>query len=311
MRILKVEVSFKSDPIAEDALTFLISTHFYTYFMNTSIGDLKTKGVVNLAYPADVRKVVIDAVHSWKEFCALPASIRTTFPYNKNGGLGVGYELKKTAGSTLDLKEDFHFTHGTVEWLRTEAAQVNNQVVSQLVSKADQLVNVIEPFILDFAQMVEAEFSLPGFANEVLESKDMWFVRFLHYFGGRKAGEEIATSHADKSGFTLHLYESDPGLQHLDFNKTWQDMPVSETETAIIPGMRLQYRSGNQLKAVFHRVVATPKTAEQGRFSMVCFVHLKKTPEVDKEKIGRLQDFPAGFNYDLSFDEFSQLFKVA
>ncbi len=136
----------------------------------------------------------------------------------------------------------------------------------------------------------------------------MWFVRFLHYFGGRKEGDEIATPHVDKSGFTLHLYESDPGLQYLDFAKQWRDMPVSLGETAIIPGMRLQYRSQNRLKAIYHRVIATEKVAQQGRFSVVCFIHLKNTPEYNKQKAGRLQEFPPGFNYDMPFSEFSKLF---
>jgi len=85
-------------------------------------------------------------------------------------------------------------------------------------------------------------------------------------------------------------------------------MPVSGGETAIIPGMRLQYRSGNKLKAIYHRVVATEKTAKEGRFSVVCFVHLKNTPEYNKQKAGRLQEFMPGFNYDMPFEEFKKLF---
>ena len=137
----------------------------------------------------------------------------------------------------------------------------------------------------------------------------MWFLRFIHYFGGRREDDEIATSHADKCGFTLHLMESDPGLQFLDFQNKWNDVPVSTGETVIIPGMRLQYRSKNELKALYHRVVATPETAEAGRFSMVLFVHLCRTPEYDKKRAGRLQEFPPGFNYEMPFEEFSKLFK--
>jgi isopenicillin N synthase-like dioxygenase len=136
-------------------------------------------------------------------------------------------------------------------------------------------------------------------------------MRFLHYFGERTKGDEIAIPHADKSCFTLHLYESDPGLQYLDFGKQWREMPVSSGETAIIPGMRLQYCSQNRLKATYHRVVATAKTAKQGRFSVVLFVHMPRTAEYkeyNKEKRGRLQEFQPGFNYEMLFEEFAQLF---
>ena len=101
---------------------------------------------------------------------------------------------------------------------------------------------------------------------------------------------------------------SDPGLQHFTFEKEWEDMPVSSGETVIIPGMRLQYRSHNELKAVYHRVVATKETARTGRFSIVCFIHPKNTAQYNKEKAGRLQEFQPGFNYEMSFEEFAKLF---
>lgn len=122
-------------------------------------------------------------------------------------------------------------------------------------------------------------------------------------------GEEIASSHVDKSAFTLHLYESHPGLERLSYDGGWESMPVSEGETAIIPGMRLQYRSENRIKATCHRVVATETTAAVGRFSAVCFIHPKNTPEYDKASAGRLQEFGPGFNYTLPWNEFSRLFK--
>jgi hypothetical protein len=264
--------------------------------------------VVHVSYPGALRVGVGKAVESWKGFCGESEVIKSQFPYNSDKGMGVGYELKKVQGTSLDMKEDFHFTTGSKKWILETAQSIGDEKISRFVKDAEGLVNLIEPLVLDFAQRAEKEFNLVGFEEEVRESKDIWFVRFLHYFGGRKEGDEIATPHADKSGFTLHLYESDPGLQYLDFAKQWQDMPISLGETAIIPGMRLQYRSQNRAKAIYHRVIATEKVARQGRFSVVCFIHPKNTPEYNKQKAGRLQEFPPGFNYDMSFDEFSKLF---
>jgi isopenicillin N synthase-like dioxygenase len=222
--------------------------------------------------------------------------------------MGVGYELKKTAGTCLDLKEDFHYTSGMHEWLAQAASIVGNKYASDVVASANSLLNLLTPFITAFAQEVEKEFALEGFAQEIADSQDMWFVRYLHYFGDRHVGDEIATSHADKSGFTLHLYESSPGLQFLDFKKQWKEVSMTSTDTVIIPGMRLQYRSKNVLKALFHRVVATRTTAKTGRFAMVCFVHLKHTPQYNKRGAGRLQEFTPGFNYSMSFQDFAKLF---
>lgn len=269
---------------------------------------MQTQGSVRVTYPKNLQDAVASAVKAWKHFCALPEETRARFKYNSAGGMGVGYELKKTAGTCLDLKEDFHYTSGMREWLASAADAVGNRHASDVVATANSLLNLLTPFIIAFAQQVEKEFLLDGFAQEIADSQNVWFVRFLHYFGDRKVGDEIATSHADKSGFTLHLYESSPGLQFLDFKKQWKDVKMTHKDTVIIPGMRLQYRSHNTLKALFHRVVATRTTAQTGRFAMVCFVHLKNTPQYNKQGAGRLQEFTPGFNYSMSFQDFAKLF---
>lgn len=277
--------------------------------MNKTIADLETKGLVRIDYPAKLRLAVESAVTNWKEFCAVDEKVKTSFPYFDVEGVGVGYELKKTPGSTLDLKEDFHYTQISSSDLDDEAATLKHEAIDNFLRSASSLVDLMRPLVLDAAQQMQEAYNMPGLTDEVADGEvSSWVVRFLHYFGGSQTGEEIAKAHADKSGFTLHLYESDPGLQYLDRAYEWQDMTVSEGETVIIPGMRGQYRSGNRLKATFHRVIATPKTAVAGRFSVVCFIHLKHTPAYDKARAGRLQEFEPGFNYEMSFEEFAKLF---
>jgi isopenicillin N synthase-like dioxygenase len=277
--------------------------------MQSSFNSLKEAGFINVEYPEDLRRSVSKAIDAWKRFCALPESVKVQFPYASGEGMGVGYELKKEEGRTLDLKEDFHATLGARKWLRDTAIDIGDPQIAYFVGCTESLVETMDTLVLWFARMLEENYGVEGLTDEVKDSKDMWFVRFIHYFPGSKPGEEIGKAHADKSGFTLHLYESDPGLQYLDRKMAWADMPVSETETVIIPGMRGQYRSKGDLKATFHRVVATKDTAKTGRFSAVCFVHLKRTPEYDKSRAGRLQEFKPGFNYSMSFDEFAKLFK--
>jgi isopenicillin N synthase-like dioxygenase len=272
-----------------------------------SARDLEKRGVVDVAYPNDLRAAVEKAVASWKQFCGEDETVKKRFPYNKELG-GIGYELQNTAGDTLDRKEDFHFTLASRSWLMQTADTIGNASISDFLKNVEGLVNLMEPLVLNFAERVEKEFILPDFKASVSASKNDWIVRFLHYFGDRQEGDQIGSPHPDKSPFTLHLYESDPGLQYLDFEKNWQEMPVSSGETAIIPGMGLQYLSKSQLKAIYHRVVATRDTAQRGRFSAVCFVQAKGIPAYDKQKNGRLQDFPIGFNYTLAQEEFSRLF---
>lgn len=279
----------------------------------SSIKYLQTRGFVTVNYPTDLRKAVERAVKSWKAFCALPTSTKKGLPYS-NGGAGVGYELKDGVGLNADRKENLDFTVGAQEWLVNNAQAISNPAALRFIQDATALVAVMKPTILDFARQAEAEYGLKGFTREVDESEAGFFVRFIHYFGDRVVGEETASAHADQSGFTLHLFESHAGLQCLAasserFWTEWQDMPVSRGETVIIPAMQMQLRSKGKVKALTHRVVATARTAREGRYSAVCFVQLKHTPKYDKDAHGRLQEKTPGFNYPMGHGAFQRLFK--
>lgn len=272
------------------------------------IERLATAGFVCMKYPPELRAAVETAVASWQEFCALPTEVKRDLPYSNNAD-GVGYELKDGSGNKADRKENFDVTTGSKCWLTENAGKVRNAVALRFIEDASALVALTKPLIVDFAQQAEQAFALADFAKEVEESEDAYFIRFIHYFGDRKVGEETASAHADQSGFTPHLYESAAGLQCLTHEKQWIDMPVSADETVIIPSMQMQLRSDGKLKATCHRVVATTQTAKEGRYSAVCFVQLKKTPKYDKERCGRLQEKTPGFNYEMSREEFAGLFR--
>ncbi len=276
--------------------------------MNTPISELKIKGFVALAYPDSLRTAVDKTVEAWKKFCALPTEAKKGLPYSNNAD-GVGYELKDGVGNKADRKENFDVTIAGQEWLRKNIEGIQNPIALDFVQNATALVGVMKPIVLDFARQSEKAFGLEGFSDEVEGSEDAFFVRFIHYFGDREIGDETATAHTDQSGFTLHLFESAPGLQCLPYDGEWIDMPVSSGETVIIPSMQMQLRSKGELKALCHRVIATPETSEAGRYSAVCFVQLKNTPKYDKDSHGRLQEKASGFNYGLSHEEFSKLFK--
>lgn len=269
----------------------------------TLIRDLETTGLTLVSCPPEVSAGITRAFTWWEAFCALSRETRLKFPYKD----GVGYELKETPGATRDLKEDFHFTQDGSNWLTETADKMGEVSAVKFVESTKSLVPMIRPMVMRFAEEVERAHKLPGFVDEVVESQGKWIVRFLHYFGGRMVGEETATAHADKSGFTLS-FPSVPGLERLDHGGAWHPMLVPEGQTLIHPSMQLQYRSQGKLKALCHRVVATPETAITGRFSMVVFIPLVRTASYDKKGAGRLQEFAPGFNYSMPFAEFERLF---
>lgn len=266
--------------------------------MSTSMSELKTKGFITLPYPAELHTAVIAAVESWKELCAEPPGIKE---------MVSGYESKHGIGHKMDRKEKVDVRYMAA----ADIESVKNRTVQTFLQSATSLFAVLKPTVTKFAQELETASGskLEGFVDEVAESVYQSSIRFVNYPGNRGLGEEIAWAHADQSGFTLHLYESAPGLQCLTFGREWIDMPVSDGETVIIPGMQMQLRSRSVFKALCHRVVATSETAQDGRYSAVCFVPLSATPKFDGDRAGRLQEKVPGFNYDLPHAEFSKLFK--
>ncbi|WP_338140162.1 2OG-Fe(II) oxygenase family protein [Candidatus Protochlamydia amoebophila] len=90
----------------------------------------------------------------------------------------------------------------------------------------------------------------------------------------------------------------------------WKAMPIDEKQTVIISAVQLQLWSKGDLKALYHRVVTTEKTAKFGRFSMVCFIPFQSTLMYNKRTYGSMQAHDVGFNYALSHQEFSKYFSL-
>ncbi len=273
---------------------------------SNSMQELRKLGLSNVDYPDNLRGIVERAVASWKDFCSLTREEKGLFAFLEDThGDGCGYELKEEKGAGKDLKENFHVTLHQSE--RLEKIALGRSFL--FLQDAKNLLDRMEPIILQYAASLEKEFGLKGLEEEVKLSKPYWTLRYLHYFGNQSEGAEIAAPHADKGGFTLHLYESDEGLQYYSLDKPeWNDMPVNEKQTVIIPSMQLQLISKGELKALYHRVVATNQTAHTGRYSMVCFITLENFPKYRKKDFGNMQSHQTAFNYAMPAQEFSQLF---
>jgi len=279
--------------------------------MTTSaIEELKQEGRLYVAYPKALRDAVARAMEAWRAFYALPEGKKILWEYEPDAKTsGNGYELKKGETGT-DLKEDVHLRVVARTELMARAALVHPTIGPEFVDASLAVIPLIVPLVQEFGRAVEKEYGIEGFEQDILSTKDTWLLRFLHYFGGDEP--VMAAAHADKGGFTLHLYESDPGVERLDYDtREWVEMPLSHEETVIIPGIGLQNRSKCELRALYHRVVATEKTAKTGRDSAVCFFNFGRVRFFDKSKFGSQQSQPVAWNYDFTperFAEFDQYF---
>lgn len=277
--------------------------------MSTRLDELKKNGCLYVDYNPLLRKGVEEAMRAWEAFCALPEEQKVRFDYEGDVNVsGNGYELKK-GEQGQDFKENAHLRVAARDELLSKAAQVHPEIGPAFVETSLALNPLIAPLIRSFASEVEKEVGIEGFEEDVMERQPTWLLRFLHYFGGRTPGEVLAAPHGDKGGFTLHLYESHPGVERLTFDtKEWVPMDLPAGKTVVFPGMGLQNRAKCELRAPYHRVVATDETAESGRWSAVCFFNFRNARYFDKKTHGAQQAQPLAFNYDIPYERFDDLF---
>lgn len=278
--------------------------------MQSILSDLKKDGFINIQYPESVRKSVEGTSVAWKKFCTAETTVKESFHYSEVAE--AGYEFKGVVGVGKDLKENFHMTPKSISNLEGIAAKTGNQDATNFIISGKKLFEDTYEFVKDVLLKIEEESGIVGLAERGLRLQGDWIIRFLHYLPGMPVGNEIAATHPDKGSVTLHLYESDGGLQYF-WDGVWKDMPVSSEYTASIGGMGLQYATECQVKATNHRVIATENTSKEGRYSIVMFIPVADVPEYDKERYGRTQDVilkeGVGFNYNLTFPEFKEYFK--
>lgn len=272
---------------------------------------LERLGALYITYDPRLRARVAEAMKAADAFWALPDERKVLFGYSPDTKVsGNGYELKRDG---LDRKEDCHLRVNMRDELLLESAKAHPEIGPAFVEAALKVNELLPDVVRDFARMVEREYGVEHFEEDVMAQQSQWLLRFLHYFGDRKPGEVFAAAHPDKGGFTLHLYESDGGVEYFDYaTRTWRPLPLAHDQTVMFPGMGLQHRSRCRLRALTHRVMVEESTAALGRTSAVCFLGFKNTRYYNKPKFGSTQGLvqkggPDLF-YDMPFAEFDRYF---
>lgn len=269
--------------------------------MKELYSHIKNNGYALVEYPLDLREAVIELGSVWKRFSELPEEIKLSLSHNED----EGYELQTIPGPTKDLKEDFHATPDGVRRL-LESGEVSSRIVLDFLHANNHVFSLVESHVIKIAEAIGEGSVCKDFLRRVKSAYPRWIIRCIHYFPGQEENSEIASSHRDKSGLTLHLYENTPGFQYF-WDAEYHDVSFDGGSTLVIAGMQTQLVTG--LPALSHRVVATPESKTQGRYSIVLFVPLDATPWWNKKEFGRLQDFPAGYFYNMSQEKLSKYFQ--
>ena len=278
----------------------------YTSFMNYT-EQLQEKRYATINYPNELKQTMGKAAQAWKDFCAIPNNLKEQLEFSNYGG----YELKQDPRKA-DLKENMHYglnARGKFEaYAHSLDSDEDRATVLGLIDHTDQVIEMVKPLIKDFICEVEEKIGIKDMAKSILESREHWLVRYLHYFPTDDLNRHAAAPHCDIGGFTLHLFQDHHGLEYLDSNRDWRDLPLEEGFTSILPGIQMQHVSNNQITSTCHRVVPTEESAKTGRYSAVLFIDWPGRANWNKQEHGRLQNREPGFNYDMSFEELDSLF---
>lgn len=253
-------------------------------------------------------------VGSWKRFCErVPFSKKEKFVFREYGHNDAGYEYKPPTTQLADTKENFHVNMAQLNRLK-QVSKRHLKRYPEFIVKIPDIIDQLEPLIVEHVDQIEEEEGIRGLVREVMNGRSYWTIRYLHYYNQDQSNPDqpLAKAHIDKCGITLHLYESSPGLQFLcPDTRVWH--PISTGTGYIMNGAQMQLRTYNGTKADVHRVINVNdknnnKENSKGRYAMVFFVPLIHTAIYNKAKYGNMQSHEPGFNYEITFEEYSKYF---
>lgn len=252
--------------------------------------NLRDNLYAEVEYPPQLKQLINEAV-PWQYFCGLDPVVKNAFNYPAHQeAIDPGYQRRFQSKGSED-KEFFHYIadnpnlikHYNLDWLVE-----HHMILSRFFDYAEQ----VHIQATDLARQVGKVLSkqVPLLEPTLDAGRAVTTLRFLHYDPKNEAEQILASPHFDRSGFTLHLYESHPGLQVLDFDHQWQDVDIKEGSALVLTGYQLEGVSKGDLQNTRHQVRRVEETGKPlgHRYSMVLFTHLVGGPVYDLSQ--RAQD---------------------
>lgn len=245
---------------------------------------------VDVDYPAEVTNLIGEA-KPWRNFCALPREIKDKFAFlDHQEELELGYRFRSLAEGRED-KEYFHAYANMFELIEKDGNDPLLEKYPELKEFFIYAVNVQKKahnFALEIGRQLGE--SIPELTALTNEGEINSVLRMLHYTNDDQV-DVIASQHFDRSLYTLHLYESDEGLQFMNWNMQWSDAPIDIGKTVVFSGYRLENLTKGAIQKTWHRVVRKGKT--KNRVSMVLFVWSDSVSSYPRE--ARSQDLEPSY----------------
>ncbi len=244
--------------------------------------SLHETGFAVLGHPPIPENLVQEVYQDWAAFFASEHKHDYTFEPERQSGY-FPFQLEQAKGHTVpDLKEFFHLypwtklPQGVGDGLRPVCQEKTNrtwQLFQQLNQLAAELLGWVEQFSPETVAFTEP------LGNMIADSQET-LLRLIHYPPLAEAvpvGAIRAAAHEDINLITLLPAATAMGLELLDPEGNWVNVPCSPGDLVINGGDMLQMASGGYFRSATHRVV-NPEGAltATSRFSMPLFLHPRR-----------------------------------
>jgi isopenicillin N synthase-like dioxygenase len=209
--------------------------------------------------------LIREAQYAWRSFFLSDDPYKLAYKNSVDPNMGytaLGGE-KAVGAQVADIKQFFHWK----PW-QSLPPEVDHITVS--------LYEVLEGSIS--RKLLNALKGIGGNLDysEVCQNSSNTLLRALYYPAlntcKSQEGAVRAAEHEDINFLTLLVAASAPGLQVLDSQGNWLDVPFEENSIIVNIGDSLQLASGGKLKSTTHRVV-NPENIDTDRVSIPLFVH--------------------------------------
>lgn len=237
-------------------------------FEKTLLNSIINTGFVVITHHGIDFELIKDTQQSWREFFKKTQAFKNMFVNQIDSNMGYkSFGTETAVGSNIaDLKEFFHwkpdqqipdFACGWTARLFYQLNDVGGQILSVLGDRAGK-----------------------NYRSEC-ENSNNTILRTLYYpalsdiyrdHTHVEKGAVRAAAHEDINHITLLVAASAPGLQVLDRNGEWHNVPHEENSIVVNIGDMLQLESGGLYKSTTHRVI-NPTDNDSDRISMPLFIH--------------------------------------
>jgi isopenicillin N synthase-like dioxygenase len=207
--------------------------------------------------------IIHETQQAWRTFFNQSEEYKRSFVNHVDGNMGYkGMGTEKAVGAKVaDLKEFYHWKPG--QKVPHELVALTHVVFEQLEDISGQLLHIIDS-------------SNDTKYRKACDNSDNTILRTLYYPALKdcvvEPGAVRAAAHEDINFITLLVAASAPGLQVLDKEGNWHDVPHEENSIVVNIGDMLQLASKGLYKSTTHRVV-NPNGSTSDRVSMPLFVH--------------------------------------